>query len=76
MIRGVAAQRLSQKGGWESGCSWVDLRGGAHYPQAGQATFVSEEEVQWGEAGFDSQDVSGSARKAVRGPPLDLMPEG
>jgi len=52
MVGGMAPKRRRLEGGWESGCCWVDLRRGAHYPEVGQAAFVREEEVEWGEAGL------------------------
>ena len=76
VVGGVPVQRRGLQGGREPSGGWVDLGGGAHYPQAGQVALVCEEEVKWGEAGLHSEDVNGSARKAVGGPPLDLMPEG
>jgi len=76
VIGDVTVNRRSLKRGREPGSGRVDLRGGAHHPQAGQAAFVGEEEFKWGEAGFHSQDVGRGARKAVSGPSLDLVPEG
>ena len=76
MVGGMAASPWRLKGGWESGCSWADLQGGTYHPQAGQAVFVRKEELEWGEAGFNTQDVSRGARKAVCVPSLDLVPEG
>jgi len=63
-------------GGRTPTSSGLDLRGGAHHPQAGQVVLVGEEEVNGGEAGLNGQDVRGGAREAIGGPPLDLVPEG
>jgi len=75
VVGGVAVQRRCLEGGWKSGCRRVNLQRGAHYPKVGQTAFVREEEVQWGEAGLDGQDVDGGACEAVRRPHLDLVPE-
>jgi len=34
------------------------------------------EEIEWGKAGLNSQDVSRGAREAVGGPSLDLVLKG
>jgi len=74
--RGSGVILTGSEGRREPGGSWVDLGGGADDSQACQTTFVRQEELQWGEAGFHSQDGCRGARKAIRGPPLDLVPEG
>jgi len=76
MIGGVAVQRRHLKRCWKPGGGCVDLRWGAHHPKAGQAVLVRKEEVMWGEAGFNGQDVGRGAGEAIRGPSLDLVPEG
>jgi len=68
--------RRCLNGGRKSGSAQVDFRGGAHDPKGGQAVLVFKEEFEGREAGLDGQDVRGGAGEAVRGPPLDLVPEG
>jgi len=75
IVGGEAIQRRYLQRGREPSGGRAHLSGGAHQSQAGQAAFVREEEVEWGEAGLHSQDVDGSARKAVGGLSLDIVPE-
>jgi len=76
MIGRVVVQRRRLKRCWKPGGGWVDLHWGAHHPRAGQAVLVHKEEVKWGEAGCNGQDVSRGAGEAIRGSHLDLVPEG
>jgi len=76
IIGGVAVQRRPREGGWKPGGGRVDLGRGAYYPKAGQAVLLCKEEIERGEAGLNGQDVGRGAGEAVRGPPLDLVPEG
>jgi len=66
--------RSLDRGGKPRGCE-VDLRRGAEDPQVSQPAFIREEEIEWREAGLNSQDVSGGAHEAVGRPSLDLVPE-
>jgi len=66
--------RSLRGGGEPSGCG-IDLRGGAHDPEVGQAEFVREEDVKRREAGLYGQDVGGGAHEAICCPSLDLVPE-
>jgi len=76
MIRGVAVQggHVHRRG--KAGRSLVDFRGGAEYPEGGEPTFVPPEEVKWGKTGLDGQYIGGGGEETIRGPPLDLVPEG
>ena len=76
MVRGVAVEggRLHRRG--KAGRSGVNFRGGAKYPEGGEATFVPQEEVHWGKTGLAGQYIGGGTEEAIRGPPLDLVPEG
>ena len=62
------------RGGKPRSCG-VDLWWGAEDPQVSQPALVPKEEIEWREAGFNGQDVSGGAHKAVGRPSLDLVPE-
>jgi len=76
VIRSVTVPRRRAQGGGEPSGRRVDLRWRTDYHQAGQAAFVCEEEVDWRQAGLHGKDVDRGAGEAVRGPPLDLVPEG
>jgi len=76
MIRGVAVKggRLHRRG--KVGRSRVDFRGGAEYPESGEPTFLPQEAVKWVKTGLDGQYIGGGTEETIRGPPLNLVPEG
>jgi len=57
-------------------CCRVDFRGGAKYPEVGQAALVRKEKPERRETGLDGQNVCGGTREAIGSPSLDLVPEG
>jgi len=71
----VAVKGRSLHRGGEPRGRGVDLRRGAEDPQVSQPALIREEEIEWGEAGFNGQDVGGGAHEAVGRPSLDLVPE-
>ena len=75
-VRAVTVRRRRVKGGRTPSGGGVDFWWRAHNPQAGQAAFVPEEEVDRAQAGLHSEEVNRGASKAVGGPPLDLVPKG
>jgi len=76
VVGSVPVLRRRVLGGRKPSSGRVNLRWRTHYPQAGQAVFVCEKEVDWRQAGLHGKDVDRGAGKAVGGPPLDLVPEG